>query len=156
MDKRIDTIKKMRRFLLDQIDGLTNEQLNRIPEGFNNNMVWNLVHLIATQQGLCYLRSGQTPVVPEKYITPFYTNTRPETALNDQEIQEIKALLISTLDELQSGLEKNIFANYTASPNILRVYGIEIKTIDDALEFLFYHEGYHSGYILSQKRLLVD
>lgn len=155
MDKRIDKIKKMRQFLLEQIAGLTDEQLNQIPEGSNNNIIWNLAHLLATQQGLCYLRTGQTPTVAEKYITPFYTNTKPDRILEGREIVEIKHLLLTTLDELQEGLEKNLFEKYTASPNIFRVYGIEIKSIDDALEFLLYHEGYHTGYILSQRKFVV-
>jgi hypothetical protein len=37
-----------------------------------------------------------------------------------------------------------IYFVITPSPNIIKVYEIEIKGIDDALEFLLYHEGYHS------------
>jgi len=30
------------------------EQLNKIPEGFNNNLIWNIAHCVVTQQLLCY------------------------------------------------------------------------------------------------------
>ena len=149
MDKRIEKIKNFRLFLLKQITGFTDEQLNKIPDGYNNNIIWNLTHLICAQQGICYLRAGQTALVTDKYITPFFTNTKPERILEKQEIEEIKGLFISTIDELQTDYDKKIFSNYTPSPNIFRVYGIEISSIDDALEFLLYHEGYHSGYIIS-------
>jgi hypothetical protein len=70
------------------------------------------------------------------------------------EIQEIKKLFINTIDQLNSDYAKKIFENYTPSPNIFKVHGIEINSIDDALEFLLYHEGYHSGYILALKKLV--
>lgn len=154
MEKRIEKIKKVRLFLIDQISGLSEEQLNKIPDGFNNNIIWNLTHLIGAQQGICYLRAGQTAIVSEKYIAPFFTNTKPERIIGKQEIQEIKILFIETIDKLQKDYDEKIFNDYAPSPNILRVYGIEIKDIDDALEFLLYHEGYHSGYIISLLRLV--
>ena len=154
MDKRIIKIKKARQFLLDQLPGLTDEQLNTIPAGYNNNIIWNLVHLICAQQGICYLRAAQPAVVPEKYIVPFFTNTRPERTIEKEEIEEIKQLFIGTIDQLQLDYDRQIFRNYTPSPNILKIYGIEINDIDDALEFVLYHEGYHSGYILALKRLV--
>jgi len=154
MDKRIDKIKKFRLFLLEQIKGLTDEQLNKIPNGFNNNIIWNLTHLICAQQGICYLRAGQAALVPDKYIAPFFTNTKPERFISRQEIEEISGLFISTIDSLQTDYDKKIFDNYTASPNVFRIYGIEISNIDDALEFLLYHEGYHCGTIVALKRLV--
>jgi DinB superfamily len=154
MDNRIEKIKKIRLFLIDQIKGLSAEQLNKIPDSFNNNIIWNLTHLIGAQQGICYLRAGQPAIAPDKYIAPFFTNTKPESVIEKKEIEEIKSLFIDTIDKLQTDYDKKIFNEYTPSPNILRVYGIEIKGIDDALEFLLYHEGYHSGYIISLIRLV--
>ena len=34
------------------------EQLNKIPTGFSNNLIWNLGHIIVSQQGLVYRLSG--------------------------------------------------------------------------------------------------
>ncbi|MFZ6023263.1 MAG: DinB family protein [Bacteroidota bacterium] len=154
MDNRIEKIKKFRKFLLDQISELSAEQLNKIPQGFNNNIIWNLAHLICAQQGICYLRGGQQIVVPDKFIAPFFTNTKPERIIDSNEIQEIKSLFLTTIDQLQLDYDKTIFRNYTPSPNILKVYGIEIQGIDDALEFLLNHEGYHCGCVLALKRLV--
>src|SRR5437762_2510907 len=102
MDKRIDKIKKFRLFLLEQIKELTDEQLNKIPHGYNNNIIWNLTHLICAQQGICYLRAGQAALVPDKYIAPFFTNTKPERFISRQETEEISGLFISTIDTLQT------------------------------------------------------
>ena len=154
MNKIIAKILKVREFTMAQIADLTDNALNRIPDGFNNNIIWNLTHLICAQQGICYLRAGQQALVPAKYIAPFSTNTKPERTIEEEEIREIKTLFIDTIKQLQSDYDNRIFENYTASPNILKIYGIQLAGIDDALEFILYHEGYHSGYILALKKMI--
>jgi hypothetical protein len=42
MNPQIDTLKKVRAVLLEGIKDLTTEQLNKIPQGYNNNIIWNL------------------------------------------------------------------------------------------------------------------
>ena len=154
MDKKIEKIKRFRQFLLAQISGLNAEQLNQIPEGYNNNIIWNLAHLICAQQSLCYIRAGQIAIVPEKYVLPYRTNTKPNGFIHEEEIEVIKKLFISSIDELQTDFDRKIFDNYTASENILKVYGVALHNIDDALEFVIYHEGFHSGYIIALIRLV--
>src|ERR671912_247794 len=154
MDHRIEKIKKFREFLLKQLEGLTTKQLNNIPKGYNNNIIWNLAHLISANQSLCYLRSGQPARVDQKYILPFFTNTKPVDYIHAHEVTTIKLLFLRTIDVLAEDYENKIFENYTPSENILRIYGFELKTIDDALDFLLFHEGFHSGYITSLIRLV--
>jgi hypothetical protein len=153
MNKKIENIKKYRRFLLNQVSSLTVEQLNKIPNNYNNNIIWNIAHLISAQQGICYLRAGQQAIVPDKYISPFSTTTKPDRFIDMDEIEEIRKLFIDTIDRLHSDYDRKIFGNYTPSPNILRVYDIEIAGIDEALEFILYHEGYHGAYVLALKHL---
>jgi len=69
------------------------------------------------------LRAEQTAIVPEKYIAPFVTNTKPERIVEKHEIEEIKSLFINAIDKLQIDFEEKIFNSYTPSPNILKVYG---------------------------------
>jgi hypothetical protein len=152
MNSRIEKIKKFSEFLLNHISELSTDELNRIPEGYNNNIIWNAAHMISAQQGLCYLRSANAVIVSDEYFSPYLNNTKPEKYVEAGEISIIKQLLITTIDQMESDLEKKIFDNYTASPNVLKIYGIELTTIDDALEFLFYHDGFHSGCIAALKR----
>ena len=63
-------------------------------------------------------------------------------------------MLISSVDRLRVDLDNNAFVNYTPSIMIPKVYGFEVNNIEEALEYLLYHEGYHSGCILSLKRLV--
>lgn len=128
--------------------------LIEVPVGFNNNIIWNMAHMTCAQQGVCYLRSGQQTTIEQKFITPYLTNTKPDQAVSPDEIEKIKYHFVSTIDQLQADYEKNMFSNYTTSPNILRVYGVELKNIEDAFEFLLYHDGVHSGAIMSLKKLV--
>ena len=66
MNNKIENIKNTRRFLLDRVSELSSDQLNEIPTEFNNNIIWNLGHLIAAQQRICYIRSGLKINVEEK------------------------------------------------------------------------------------------
>ena len=151
MTKQIEIIRKTRTFLLKNLEDLTIEQYNKIPEGFNNNVIWNLGHMIAAQQGVCYIRAGLAPRVGEDIINSFKSSTKPEKALGEDEIENIKTLLFSTLDQLEEDYNNKIFDGYTAWSTR---YGVELANIDDAINFLPFHEGLHSGCIGGLKRLI--
>jgi len=151
MKEKIETIKTTRLFLLSVIEGLNLEQFNKVPEGFNNNIIWNLGHMIAAQQGICYLRSGLELKVPENIFHEFKPGSKPERHYSQQEINDIRCMMISTLDQLITDLENGIFKTYT---NITTRYNVELKNISDAIDFIPFHEGLHSGCIMSLRKLV--
>lgn len=151
MNDQIERIRKIRLYLLNAINELTADQLNEIPSGFNNNIIWNLGHLTAAFEGVCYIRAGLKPVVDEKYLTPFRPGTKPEQYITEDEVIIIKSLLLSSLDLFKDDYQNNAFSNY---PSWTSRYGVELSGIDDAVEFLMYHEGLHSGYISALKKLV--
>ena len=151
MTKQIEIIRKTRAFLLKQLEELTTEQYNKIPEGFNNNIIWNLGHLIAAQQGVCYIRAGLPPRVGEDFINSYKSSSKPEGNVDAVGIEQIKTLLFSTLDRLEEDYNKGIFGGYIAWTTR---YEGELASIDDALNFLPFHEGLHSGCTTALKRLV--
>lgn len=151
MNQQIDTLKKVRVFLLESIKDLTTEQWNKIPEGFNNNIAWNLGHLIAAQQGICYKRANLTPHITDEFWEQFRTGSKPGADLSADEIDNLKSLFLSTMDQLDADYSNQIFGNYTAWSTR---YGVEITSIEEALKFLPYHEGLHAGTIGACKRLV--
>jgi hypothetical protein len=50
------------------IQGYTLEQLNKVPRGFNNNIIWNIAHVIVTQQILVYKLSGLPMIVTDEMV----------------------------------------------------------------------------------------
>lgn len=151
MNKYIDRVRSIRLHLLDQVKDLSIEQLNEIPAGFNNNIIWHLGHLTAAQQGICYVRAGLKPFVGESHMVLYRPGTKPERFVGDEEVAIIKDLLVSSLDRFDADLSANIFTNYTAWTSR---YGVEIGSIQDALEFLLFHEGLHAGNITYMKKLV--
>lgn len=154
MKEHLRNIKHFRRFLLQQMDELTAEQLNFIPQGYANNIIWNVIHLIATTQALCYKRAGLSLTIDESYVTPFLPGTKPERLVSSEEIGVIKELMIKSIDDLETDTERKIFEKYTLSERIKEVYNIKVSNIEEAIEFLLYHEGYHTGYIIAMIHLV--
>ncbi|MFP5042087.1 DinB family protein [Parasediminibacterium sp. JCM 36343] len=151
MEKQIEIIKSTRQALLQFVSDLTVEQLNEIPAGFNNNIIWNLAHLMSSQQGLCYVRSGLPLFVEEKYFESYKPGTKPENVVNSEEIAAIKFLFLSTIEQFQQDYANGAFANYTLFTNR---YGVNIASIEDAITFVNFHEGIHFGYIMALKRVV--
>ena len=141
--------------MLQNIEALSTEQLNAIPKGHNNNIIWNLGHVIASAQMIFYKRAGLPLTIEEKYITPFLPNSRPDGFIATAEVEYLKLLALSTIEDMETDYNTKDFSHYIKSENIERVYGIELLTIDNALDFLLYHEGYHIGKIIAIKQLIV-
>lgn len=133
------------------VDGLSIEQLNKIPEGFNNNLIWNIGHLVATQQGICYKRAGFSLVIDKAFFDTYKSGTKPEGYVDEAGFEQIKQLLVSTIDQLEIDYNNNEFTNYTTWTTR---YNFEINNIDEAMTFLPFHEGLHTGYIMALKRAL--
>ncbi|PST83436.1 DinB family protein [Pedobacter yulinensis] len=148
-EAKIETVRKTRRYLLSLVEGLSLEALNAIPEGFSNNILWNLGHLVAAQQGICYLRAGRDMRVDQSYFEAYRPGSVPREPATEQTRARINALLFSTLDELEADINAGVFEHY--EPLQTR-YGVAISHIGDAVSFLLFHEGLHSGYIMALKR----
>jgi hypothetical protein len=108
--------------------------------------------MVATQQGVCYKRSGLPILITDDFWERYRTGSKPEGSVAGDEIAQIKQLLFVTLDQFEIDYNKKIFGNYTAWSTR---YGVELADIDDALELLQYHEGLHSGIIMTLKRLVI-
>jgi len=152
IQEQITNIKQVRKFLLNIIEELSIEQLNKIPEGFNNNIFWNIGHIVVAQQGLCYVRAGLAPHIDEAILNDFKSGTKPTRSYTEAELSNMKSLLFSTLDELEQDISKNYFEQYV--PFNTR-YDIEMKNVEDAVAFILFHEGLHLGYITAMKKLVL-
>ncbi len=147
----IDNIRKTRTHVVELVKDLSSEKLNIIPHGFNNNIIWNIGHLVASQQSICYIKAGLPPALPEELFKKYAPGTRPEHFFESDEEDEIKKLLFSSLDTLERDYQQNIFEDF--APWTTRL-GLHLKDIDDAIIYLHFHEGLHTGMITSMKKLV--
>jgi hypothetical protein len=63
------------------IQGYTLEQLNKVHEGFNNNIIWNIAHVIVTQQILVYKLSGLPMIVTDEMVEKYRKGTKNSISL---------------------------------------------------------------------------
>lgn len=151
MNSVFNVQKTSREILLKLLNSHSLEQLNKIPDGFNNNIVWNVAHCIAAQQSLVYKLSGLPAIVSEDFILKYRKGTKPEGDVSQEEVDEIRELLFTTLEKTENDFASGLFVDYTEYTTSM---GFTLCNVHDALNFNNYHEGIHTGIIMAIKKLV--
>lgn len=146
----INVLQSGRRYLKDQIDGLTEAQLRRIPDGFNNNVIWHIGHLVATQQLLHYRRAGLPLYVDDPFVDQFKNGTSPRSWQTDPDVDQILTLFTSLPEKLAQDHTDHRFGN--AYDGFTTRSGFSLNNIDEAVIFNNFHEGIHTGYVMAMKK----
>ena len=145
MQKHFDILIKTRQLLLKITENLSMEQLNKIPQGFKNNIAWNIAHMAVTQQLLCYKLSGLNCLVSDEMIADFQKGTAPNHTISKEEFETIIEQFLRLPLQLEEDYNKGIFKNYSEYKTSVN---ITLNSVDDAIMFNTYHEGIHLGIIL--------
>lgn len=133
------------------LENHTLEQLNKIPEGFTNNLFWNIAHIIVTQQILVYKFSGLPMIVSDEFAEKYRKGTKPEQNATQVEVDEIKDLLFKTIEKTKEDFDNKNFKNYQEYPTST---GFVLKSVEDAMVFNNFHEGLHIGIMMSIRKFL--
>ncbi|WP_420401201.1 DinB family protein [Flagellimonas sp.] len=151
MEKQFDILLKNRIIFKRFLDQTPKEDLFRIPNGFKNNIWWNIAHAMVTQQLLIYKLSGVGFGIEEELIDKYRKGTVPEALPSESEFSKVSEYLISTVEQLQKDYSEGLFTNfepYMTTPKV----GLE--TVEDAISFLTFHDGIHLGAILALQKAL--
>ncbi len=140
-----------RNVLLKFLENYSLEQLNKIPEGFSNNLIWNIAHIVVVQQMLVYKLSGLPMMVSDEMIERYKRGTKPEQDVTQAEVDEIKLLLFATLEQTKKDFAAGIFKNYT---EFTSMSGFHIKNAQAAMEFNNYHEATHTGMMMQIRKFI--
>ena len=151
MHQTFDITRTNRKIVSQLLQDLTLEQLNTIPEGFNNNIIWNIGHIIVVQQMLVYKLSGLPMLISNELVEKYKKGTKPEHQVTQEEVAEIQSLLFETINTTKADFNSKLFKNYQEYPTSV---GFIIKNVEDALSFNYYHEGLHLGIIVSLKKFI--
>lgn len=152
MSFTLDVLPNTRRFFKSFLENTSLEDLNKIPKGFNNNIIWNIGHIVVTQQLLGYKLSGLQTMVSEEMITKYRKDSKPESFVGQNEVDEIKELLFSTIEKTKEDYKNKHFKNY--QQYTVSTTGNTLTNIDDAFQFILFHEGMHLGYVMALSRAL--
>ena len=66
-----------RKLHLEFLEKYTLKQLNKIADGFKNNLIWNVGHIITTQQGLIYRLSGLPVMISKEFHNKYKYGSLP-------------------------------------------------------------------------------
>lgn len=150
----LEVLPNTRKAFKDIIESYALEDLNKIPKGFNNNIIWNIGHIVVTQQLLVYKLSGLPMLVNDALVEKYKKGSKPESNLTQEEVNELKDLLFSTIDKTKADYAKNVFKDFT--PYTVTTTGNTLSSIDEAFNFVLFHEGLHFGYVLALLRAIKD
>ncbi|MBT8394871.1 MAG: DinB family protein [Flavobacteriaceae bacterium] len=152
MEFSLSVFGKTRGYFKSFLDKLTLDDLNKIPDGFKNNIIWNIGHVVVTEQLLLYRLSGLPTLVSEEVIEKYKVGTKPDKYVTQKEVDEISELLFTTINKTQEDYNNNKFVNY--KEYTVSTTGDTLRNIDDAISFALFHEGMHFGYILALRKSL--
>tara|TARA_B100000767_G_C19776681_1_gene542979 strand:+ start:3931 stop:4386 length:456 start_codon:yes stop_codon:yes gene_type:complete len=133
------------------LNHFTLEQLNTVPKGFNNNIIWNVAHALVTQQLIMYGLSGVTPLVPQEWIDAYKKGTKPERDVSQEQVDQIDKALFSSLNQLKEDLGFNLFKKFQPYATSSKM---ELDSIDTAFPFILFHDGIHIGSVLALAKLV--
>ncbi len=153
MKEAFEILRITRKNQLAAINGLTLEQLNVIPQGFNNNLMWNLGHVLVTQQILCYKMSGNPLNVSDEFVKSFAKGSLPSPNFDNAHLQQIKKDSQRLVDQLEADYNSGLFKKFDTYPTS---YGYELNSIEEAITFNNVHEGVHLGYLMALKRAVLS
>ncbi len=146
MENVFITTQQNRKLLYQLLTKTPKEVLVKIPEGFRNNIWWNIAHILVTQQLLVYRRSGLPIQIDEWMIDAFKKGTVPNEEPTDDAIEDVAAYLLSTSELMQQDYENGLYTEYDEYTTSLKV---TLSTTEDAMVFNLLHEGLHLGVVLS-------
>ncbi|WP_085994121.1 DinB family protein [Oceanobacillus senegalensis] len=139
-------VELVRKNTLNEMENLSEEQADLMPEGFNNNIRWNLAHIYTVQNILLAKFGGKDIETPSRYLELFAPGTRPADWQGE----------VPTLNEVKQILEEQPAKLKEALAGQLDEKAAEpfksLSTVGEILTFTIYHEGMHVGTIKGLKK----
>ncbi len=151
MHKLFETAVFTRKSLLGILDAISVEQMLRIPEPHRNSVFWNVAHLMVTQQLLFYRLSGLPLRIEEGWVERYGKGSSASEQVSAQDIDFVRKNIVSLCEQAQQDFEKGLFKSYKP---YMTSTGIELTSLEEALEFSAFHDGIHLGVVLSLKKLV--
>ncbi|PAV28718.1 hypothetical protein CIL05_15670 [Virgibacillus profundi] len=139
-------INLIRQNTLKEMENLSEEQADQMPEGFRNTIRWNLGHIYVVQNSLLSQFGGKDIETPPRYLELFAPGTKPADWQGEvPTLNEVKQLL-----EEQPAKLKEVLAGQLDEEAIKPFNSL--TTVGQILSFTSYHEGMHMGIIKGLKK----
>ena len=137
----IDLISSIRKQFSDLVSDSTLEQLNIIPEGFNNSIAWNFGHMVVSGYGLAFVSTGVNPSLNIPLVSKFRKGSKPEKPVTLEEIETIKELADKFPSAVEQAIKADKFQNITSYTT--QTFGVPMNTLDSVLTTIATHDTLH-------------
>lgn len=133
------------------VQGLTEDALDRVPEGFNNNIRWNLGHIYQSQERFAFQFAGEPTELPDAFPRLFARGTKPADWNEEPPSGDMLLAMMARQPErirqtLAGRLHEKAKEPFTTST------GLTLDTVGAFLTYTLYHEGMHYQAIALLKR----
>jgi hypothetical protein len=146
-------IRRNRSLFIELIDSLTLAQINAVPDGFQNSIVWNFGHIGVSTVALVYKRTGIWPAHAEiPFFERYRKGSKHEIDADEDHMAFLKAYSLSSIDQLEQDYQAGVFASMEGYAT--HTYGLHMSTIEEVITCTLAHDSLHLGYALAQKRAL--
>ena len=135
-----DTYNLVRSLTLSALNSASEEAADIIPNGFHNNIRWNMGHILVTQDFFMY--GPSCPHLPASYPALFAPGTKPANWEGD--IPSL-ATLAAQLEEQKTRIQEEFAGRLDEKlpqPFQLGKKGT-MNTVGELLTFSLFHEGMH-------------
>ncbi|MEM7536569.1 MAG: DinB family protein [Chloroflexota bacterium] len=147
MSSALPVFRHTRNAIHKAVKDLSQEQAMAIPDGHDNNVAWNIGHVVAVQQRVCYGRNGLDMNMSEEMQSMYLPGTSPADWDTEPDFGALVTLMMDTLAQHEADHAVGKFGGeFQASTT---PSGLHIADAETALMFNTYHEAQHFGMILA-------
>ncbi|WP_336776450.1 DinB family protein [Paenibacillus sp. MMO-58] len=147
----------VRQVTLNTVRGLSEAMLDRVPDGFNNNIRWNLGHIYVVQERFAFHFAGESVHLPDGFERWFAKGTKPGDWQEEGQLPKLADLLellagqpIRIAEKLHDRIDEQVAVPFTTGT------GLTLHTIGEFLSYTLYHEGIHFNSISLLKRFAAN
>ncbi len=141
-------LESYRSELLGVLKGISEEQAEVIPDGFKNNIRWNVGHIYLDQYLWIQAVTNEKAGVPEQFQSWFGYGSSPDSFEKDTpSFQELKGLVREQPVKIKEMYGERLEEEFPPTE-------MGIHTIEQVLIRTIFHEGLHMQTILDIKKFL--
>lgn len=143
-----NNIELTKSYFIKNVDGIQEDLANIQPEGFNNNILWHIGHVLTTTESLVFGFPKKSSHLPANYMELFARGTKPADWQGD--VPSV-SVLSSQLKEQVTRLKEIPADKLTVK---LKEPFLGQETVGELVNFALFHENLHLGHIQAMKRVI--
>jgi hypothetical protein len=149
----LDQLQFSRNNVLRHLESVNEKNSIRIPDGYNNSVLWNVGHILLAMEDALFKATGRKFMLPEQYRFLFDGGTKPKEWT--VELPSL-TLLIEQLRDQTDRVRQTFKGQLKEElPTVIHFSGLPpLTTVAENLSLALLHEGQHIGYIMAIKHSL--